>query len=248
MAVLKKTKFLLLFITLMMGNFGNALAQQVDSPQVEQTFLTRGEAMHHVVETFGLRDKNAKFIGNCLLHLDECFFVFTAMTRYDQVSLEPLRLYPDVPEAYLYSSDVNLATMLGLVHGNIDEKGSPFYPRAYMTRIHALKVVLGAAELMDWREKFELVRDLGNEDALRNETSLFGDVNALRDDSWWYPRYVNFALDAGIIDAAAEFKPNEPITALEYNDMLQRALKKSVEIHAVTVAPTDAKPDSKNQP
>ena len=135
------------------------------------------------------------------------------MTRYDQISLSgPMQLYPDVPEAYMYADDINLATMLGLVHGNIEVKKSPFNPRAYMSRIHALKVILGAAGLIDWREKFELVRDLGNEDALRTQTSPFSDVTAMRDDSWWYPRYVNFALDSGIVDAGQYFRPDEPIT------------------------------------
>ncbi len=111
-----------------------------------------------------------------------------------------------------------------------------------MTRIQALKVVLGAADLMDWREKFELIRDLGNEDALRDQISPFADVNALRDDSWWYPRYVNFALDTGIIDAGEYFRPDEPITEQEYNGMLQRALIKSATFHSHTAK------DPQNQP
>lgn len=230
MAVMKKTQTTILFLALSLSIIQVSYAQNITKDPVT-TFISRGQAVHEVVDTFDLRQKNTKFIGDCMSHLDECFFVFTTMSRYDQVSLEPLRLYPDVPQPYFYYNDINLATMLGLVHGNIELKGSPFYPRAYLSRIHALKIVLGAAGLMDWREKFELVRDLGSEDALRGETSLFADVNAIGDETWWYPRYVNFALDDGIIDAGKYFRPDEPITVAEYRDMLHRALIKSQQLH-----------------
>jgi hypothetical protein len=78
------------------------------------------------------------------------------------------------------------------------------------------------------------VRDLGSEDALRAETTPFPDVTAIADDDWWYPRYVNFALDVGVIDAGQYFRPDEPITFSEYSDMLNRALKASVTAHAAT--------------
>lgn len=230
---MKQIQISLLLSALLLGSIPLANAQNTPPLSgAQKNYVSRGLAVHQVVETFNLKQKNAAFIADCLLHLDECFFVFTAMSRYDDVSLEPLRLYPDVPDAYSYAADINLATMLGLVHGNIDLKGSPFYPRSYMTRIQALKVVLGSAGMMDWREKFELIRDLGNEDALRNQTSEFADVNALRDDTWWYPRYVNFALDTGVVDAGEYFRPDEPITEQEYNDMLQRALKESATYNA----------------
>lgn len=251
---MKKIQTLLLLLTLLSGSIPPVYAQDgtpgfTNDPggNASTVFVTRGRAVHDVVETFDLRQKNATFITDCLQHLDQCFFVFAAMTRYDGMSLDPLRLYPDVSEAYVYAEDVHLATMLGLVHGNIDVKGSPFYPRAYMTRIQALKVVLGAGNLLTWREKFELVRDLGNEDDLRNQTTLFKDVNALRDDSWWYPRYVNFALETGIIDAGEYFRPDEPITEREYREMLERAFTKSATYYASKYRKDQPPADSSQQ-
>jgi len=227
MIAMKQIQTSLLLLTLLLSSIPLVHAENSIEAHLEPSYLTRGEAVHQMVKIFELKEKNAIFIGKCLENLDECFFVFTAMSRFDGVSLDPLKLYPDVSEAYNYAEDIHLATMLGLVHGNIDIKGSPFYPRAYMTRIQALKVILGAGDLMQWREKFELIRDLGNEDDLRNQTSAFKDVNALSEDSWWYPRYVNFALDTGIVDAGEYFRPNEPVTEQEYQDMLGKALKKS---------------------
>lgn len=225
---MKKIQIIALVLMVGMGSVPLVSADHtVSATDTSKTFVTRGEAIHELVDTFDLRHKEATFIGDCILHLDECFFVFSSMTRYDQLSLTPLQLYPDVPPAYKYADDINLATMLSLVHGNIEMEKSPFYPRVYMTRIHALKVILGAGDLLQWREKFELVRDLGNEDVLRSQTTVFSDVNALGDDTWWYPRYVNFALDTGIVDPGKKFRPDEPITADEYQTMLQRALKKS---------------------
>ena len=260
MAVQKKIKKIALLVSLILSSALPVYAQtqqmtgatvvnstqQTSNPN-SQRFLSRGEAVHQTVQTFDLRKKNADFINDCLNHLDECFFVFTAATRYYQVSLNPLKLYPDVSSVYAYADDINLATMLGLVHGNVDEKNSPFYPRAYMTRIQALKVVLGAAKMMDWREKFELVRDLGNEDSLRAQTTIFKDVDAQKDDTWWYPRYVNFALDSGVIDAGEYFRPDEPITAAEYQYLLQKTLKESVTNHAAKNSKTQPSGNSSRQ-
>lgn len=260
MAVQKKIKKIALLVSLILSSALPVYAQtqqmtgttvvnstqQTSNPN-SQRFLSRGEAVHQTVQTFDLRKKNADFINDCLNHLDECFFAFTAATRYYQVSLNPLKLYPDVSSVYAYADDINLATMLGLVHGNVDEKNSPFYPRAYMTRIQALKVVLGAAKMMDWREKFELVRDLGNEDSLRAQTTIFKDVDAQKDDTWWYPRYVNFALDSGVIDAGEYFRPDEPITAAEYQYLLQKTLKESVTNHAAKNSKTQPSGNSSRQ-
>jgi len=246
MAVQKKTQIIALLVTLSLIGAAPAYAQSQEMQQTIATnpvdstrFLTRGEAVHQAVQTFDLRSKNADFIVKCLAHLDECFFTFTASTRFYQVTLDPLKLYPDLSDAYPYAGDINLATMLGLVHGNIDETNSPFYPRAYMTRVQALKVVLGAADMMSWKERFELITELGSENALKQQPTAFRDVNAFTYDSWWYPRYVNFSLENKVIDAGEYFRPDEPITAAEYQDLLQRALKASATSHAT---------DSKTQP
>ena len=202
-------------------NNSHDLTQQTD----EILYVSRGEAVAKIVTAFDLKDREKTFIASCLSHLNDCFFVFSAMTRFDGLSLSPLVLYPDVPEAYLYHDEINLATMLGLVRGNIDIKNSPFYPRAYITRIQALKVIFGAAGLMDWRDKFELVRDLGDEDTLRAQTTPFQDVTAAMIDTWWYPRYVNFALAEGIIDPGQLYYPDDPVQPSELDQMISRTLK-----------------------
>lgn len=184
-------------------------------------YLSRGEVVSHIIDGLDLRTQEKPLIDSCLHHINDCFFVFSAMSRF-HLEFDPMVLYPDVPVAYRYYNDVNLATMLGLVHGYIDEQKTPFRPRASMRRIDALKVLLGAAHLVDWRERFELVASLGNEELLKAQKSSFEDVTALNPDMWWYSRYVNFALDKGIIEPSKLFRPDEYITDGELENMLTK--------------------------
>lgn len=190
------------------------------------SFVTRGEAVSKIVNRFDLKKKEAHFIQSCMTHMDECFFVFSAISRFDNIQFMPLQLYPDVTRGYRYYDDVNLATMLELVHGCIDEKDSPFHPRANMRRIDALKVVLGATGLIHWKERFEIAQELGSEEALNGQKTPYSDVTVMTPGQWWYPRYVNFAYNAGIIPHDEIFRPEAYITPSELNEMIQNAQKK----------------------
>ena len=74
---------------------------------------------------------------------------------------------------------------------------------------------------MNWKERFEL-------DNI--EEVPFDDADFDLESSWWYPRYVNFALDEDIITKERYFRPNEPITEGELNDMINRARKTSLRL------------------
>ncbi len=105
---------------------------------------------------------------------------------------------------------------MGLVHGYLNEEGTPFKPEHVITRIQALKIVMASADMIQWKERFELENESGN--------LPFIDVN---DDPamWWYPRYLAMALDKGVIDEAEYFRPNEPITLSELAEMVDNTLK-----------------------
>ncbi len=171
-------------------------------------YISRGEAVSKIVQTFELQNREKHFLNDCFLHLEDCFFVFGAMSHFDTISFQPLVLYPDVAAGYRFYDDIVIATMLGLVHGYLDEKNSPFHPRALLTRIHALKIILGAARLLPWKEKFEIATQTD-------------------DYTWWYPRYINFARESGFFDPRIDnmFRPDEPITEEEFENFIQRALK-----------------------
>lgn len=186
--------------------------------------VTRGEVVSRSVKAFELADKEKDFVVSCLNNLGECFFVFTGMSRFSIIFEPFLILYPDVREANNYYEDINLATMLGIVHGYIDDKESPFRPNVRMTKMEALKVIMGAGDYIKWQEKFELVASLGGEDKVEAQQTSFEDVNGAG-DHWWYPRYVNMALDKGIIESAKKFNPDEFITREEFENMLDRAQK-----------------------
>ena len=188
-----------------------------------QSLLNRGEAVSKVVAAFDLEKKQKKFLLDCLGHPDDCFFVFSTMSHFDDIRFTPLILYPDVFPAYKFYGAINTASMLGLVHGYLEEDTSPFHPETGMTRIQALKVVLGAADAIKWIEKFELkmaAADSGGPDY----ALPYGDVDPQNDSMWWYPRYLGFALDNNIIDPGDYFRPDETVTEAELNDMMTRAL------------------------
>lgn len=185
--------------------------------------MSRGEAVYRIITDFELEQKDAKFLDVCLATPDECFFVFSAMSDYDGIRFEPMILYPDVFPAYKYYDAITTATALGLVHGYIEEDQSPFHPMVTITRIQALKVILAAANLLQWKEKFELeeaMKDAGGPEYILP----FEDVDLSDPDNWWYGRYLAFALENGIIMPATSFRPNDGVTEDELNKMISRAI------------------------
>jgi len=180
--------------------------------------LTRGEAVNRIVEAFNLKTSKKAYIADCLAHADECFFVFSAMSDFDDISFQPLKLYPDVNENFRYYDSINIASMLGLVHGYLDEEKTPFKPEIVISRIQALKIVLAASDTMRWKEKFEL-------ESLPKEISPFADVDADNPGMWWYSRYLNFALKANIIGNEEYFRPNDPVTLEELAQMVDNTIK-----------------------
>ena len=178
--------------------------------------VTRGEAVHEVVTAFDLANKQKNFIKDCLFHLDECFFAFSARSDYDEIRFQPLILYPDVFPAYKYYKDINLASMLGVVQGYLDFKKTPFKPEDPVSRVQALKILLVAANLVPWKEQFELSQ-------AEMTTKLVAAADITRnEDKWWYARYLNFALDSGIITEEELGLPDEQINRSKLQDMIEK--------------------------
>lgn len=188
--------------------------------------VSRGELVNITVERLEIKEKNKDFIDSCLSHREFCFFNFLAMSSYDKIKLTPkLILYPDVSPDSSYYENVNVATMLGLVNGFMNETNTPFHPELPVKRIEALKVVFGAADLVESKYQFELVAALGSYEKLLEQKTPFSDINAKIPSMWWYPRYVNFAVEHNIVDRAEYFRPNEDITEKELDDIISRTTK-----------------------
>lgn len=191
----------------------------------ENNGVTRGEFVKIVLESFDLKNKRSEFIKNCYDFLDFCLFNFMAMSSYDGITLKPeLVLYPDVSVNDSYYTEITLATILGLVNGHIDQPNSPFSPNEKISRIQALKVIMGATGLVEPLHKFELIKKLGSAQELLNQKTKFEDVNVKISHMWWYPRYVNFALENNIIEAAQNFRPDDAVSVQELNDMINKTL------------------------
>lgn len=185
--------------------------------------VSRAEIVYKVVNAFDLKEKNASFVSNCLDYREFCFFEFMARSNFSDIKLEPeIILYPDNLPGMKYYEEINLATILGVVNGFIEEENSPFLPEKEVSRIHALKIILGSSDLMEFKYKFELENSLGSLEEILNQSSYFRDVSAKISHMWWYPRYLNFAYEVGIVDKTEDFRPDDPITFSELNDMIEK--------------------------
>lgn len=193
---------------------------------MEELEVSRGELIKEVVEKFDLKNKKALEIENCYSHRDFCLFNFMAMSSYDDLQLEPeLILYPDVRPGDEYFEYINIATVLGIVNGFMNDKDSPFNEDLPISRIQALKIILGASDMVAPKYKFELVKELGSSKNLVSQKTVFTDVNAAVDHMWWYPRYVNFAVENGIVPEGEFFRPDEYITREELDMWIGNTLK-----------------------
>jgi len=189
-------------------------------------YVTRGEFIDQVVGEFSLKDRRKDFINNCYDYREFCFFAFTGQSNFSGLKLEPeIILYPDVPYGSSYYEPITVATMLGLLSGYTNEEGTPFKPEAPITRMQALKVILGANQLVAPLHRFELIEILGSEEALRSQESYYYDVNPAVSKMWWYPRFANYAFDHGIIENESYFRPDEYITIGELENIIQNTIE-----------------------
>ncbi len=191
----------------------------------KETQVSRAEFVRVILSSFDLKEKKKDYIDSCLQYKEFCLFNFMAMSSFDGIALEPeLVLYPDVGLEDEYYEEINTATMLGLITGYLDEKDSPFNPDRPVSRIQALKIILGAADLVQPKYQFELIDMLGSYENLLSQSSYFKDVDSMVKHMWWYPRYTNYAIEHGIIDMEDNFRPDENISTEELNDMILRTI------------------------
>ncbi|MFC1616345.1 S-layer homology domain-containing protein [Patescibacteria group bacterium] len=184
--------------------------------------ISRGRLVYKINNDFNLKQSKKSFLDSCFSEIDFCTFTFVAQTNFI-VSLNPeILLYPDVSKDHEYYEDITIATLLGYVNGYIEEENSPFRPERNISRIESLKVILAAVDLVPQKYKFELIEAFGSIEKLMTQTSYFEDVNAYVSYMWWYPRYVNFAVENGIIDNVEFFRPEDPITVEELDDMIMK--------------------------
>lgn len=200
--------------------FAGEIPVQEDPDMGLNKVVRRGEAVSLIMEAFDVKQKNSKFIDLCTLYVHDCFFTFAAQSDFDGIAFEPLKLYPDVNEKIRYYDAINLASMLGLIHGYINEEGTPFKPEVVITRIQALKIIFGASELLPWKEKFEL-SDEELTPIMENKDSVFKDVDSMHENMWWYHRYLSFGLNNGILLPEESFRPDEPATKAELLDFIE---------------------------
>ncbi|HRY91178.1 MAG TPA: S-layer homology domain-containing protein [Candidatus Gracilibacteria bacterium] len=236
-----KQTLIALFIALSLGSpvlAQNITQESMGNPADGEKVINRGEAVHQIVSSLDLAEKEVRFVKDCWAHLEECFFAFSARSDFDGIMFSPLILYPDVFPAHPYYRDINLASMLGIVQGYLNFDKSPFKPQDNVTRIQALKMVLIGTDLMPWKEKFELAEG-------EMAPKLVAAADELSsEEKWWYARYLNFALDAGIISEADYALPDAQISASQMTAMIGKAKAYLNKLGATTNARTNGKKET----
>ncbi len=193
---------------------------------LEGDFVNRGELVSIIINALDIKTTKENYLNDCHSFIDFCLFNFMAMSSYNDISLiSPLRLFPDVDEHHIYYDDINTATMLGIINGYMGEENSPFHPELNVSRIQALKIILAAADSVPFKYRFELIDELGSEEALTSQTTPYLDVDTKISSMWWYPRYINFAYDNSIINESEYLRPNDNITASELSEWVSKTLE-----------------------
>lgn len=188
--------------------------------------VTRGEFLKSVFTKFNLAEKKKNVLSDCKKHIDFCLFNFSTISTFQKMEFYPdLVLYPDIYPINPYHEYVNMGTMLGFLTGFTGEENTPFHVERHISRIQALKIILGAADLVQPRYKFELVAMLGSLQKLIEQESFFIDIDPKISFMWWYPRYANYAYENDLVDHVYFFRPDENITAGELDDILNRTMK-----------------------
>jgi len=181
--------------------------------------VTRGEAVMKVIEHFDLKNKKENYLHSCKKNIQDCLLDFSTRSNFKSLRLKSLALYPDVkPRQKFYNAIID-ATMLDLVRGYWQEKNSPFKPQQEMTRAEALKLVLGAADIMNWKEKFEVENSQDSYLGLAIKNVVGLDMTGV--DGWWQARYFGFAYQANLL-VKGGLSGSEPITQQELNDLLSK--------------------------
>ncbi len=193
--------------------------------------VTRGEIIAMVINQYNIEQAKYDLLSACYANLDGCLSIFKSVSTYDGINLQAapftignMQLYPDVPPDMINAYEINLATMIGAVQGYYEDPGSPFKPNQVISRIEAIKVLLGTVDIQRWFYYDELEAMLGGIEAVKAQTTPFGDIMPTRDAMWWYPVYLNQACEIGMINCTegTNFRPDDWITDEELLDMQVR--------------------------
>lgn len=193
--------------------------------------VSRGEILFRMNQEFALEAIHKDFLQSCASNIEDCLSIFLNVTKFGNPiladTIERLQLYPDVPTSHRFAFFINMGTVLSIVQGYYEEAGSPFRPDQIITRMEALRVLLGTVDLIEWVYYPEFETLIGGEQAVLAQKTPFNDVEAGL-GQWWYPRYILKACEVKIIDCEGsnlQLRPNDFITEAELEDMLQRLRK-----------------------
>lgn len=200
------------------------LAEVISERLPNELIATRAEVTDAVISKLGIRSLKSQKLTNCAKNLETCLNIFKINSNFEDkvISSQELVLYPDVPTSHPYSNSINLATLDGTVTGYYGTPDSPFKPDQATTVVEAYAIGLRALGIVPNLYKDELAAQLGGESQLKNQNSLCKDVDLSDDAQWWYPRYLNAAVQLGIITDTENCNPEQFITEPELDEFFTK--------------------------
>lgn len=211
---------------LILSGFGATLSSGLTmAAETEKTLefadeISRGQATRMVLEHFDLKNKRAKFLQECKEELNFCLQEFSGRSRFSEIKIDPLVLYPDVYPAYRYYEDINLATQLDLVRGYFLEEESPFRPEQSISKIEALKIALNAADLLKGEVRFEYSKNLPLNALNIFKTNYTAQIDLNDQAIWWQVPYLSFAEEKNLKSLSKDFNSQNAITRQEFEELL----------------------------
>jgi len=196
------------------------------SPEIMESVAgcTREEVTKEVMDKFEIYSRYSSRDIACQKDIEHCMLPFLIHTSYKDADLINGKYYPDLytekeqgervllqgegPVTQEFKNAITFATRMGMVQGFYEDivNLSPFRPKYNMTRAQIVKLLNWAALGQEWQYEDEYWASIGGEKNWELVKKPFNDLT-----EWWYPRYLNFACDKGIIDCDenTSFGPDE---------------------------------------
>jgi hypothetical protein len=207
--------------------------------------LTRAEGVQSVMDFFEIAKIQNQYINRCEQNLSECLSIFRNYSNFEEINLSAnnLRLYPDILPTNPNFDAINKATMLRIITGYYGETNSPFRPERAMTRVEATAMAMRAYALVGNLYKPELAALLGGEEKIREQENLCPDVDLFENSAWWYPRYLNKAIEINLISRNEACRPTQYISEAEFSQLLTKLKEFSIQNNQITKLTQDTDGD-----
>jgi len=205
------------------------LPDKIAAKLPDELIVSRAEAVTAVINKFKITKLKFDKLNRCEKNIAQCLLIFKNQSKFNKITtdLKYRQLFPDVPKKYKFSKAINTGVLDGIVTGYYGDKNSPFKPDRAITRVEAIAMALRGIDMVPNLYYDELSAILGGKEKIKSQKSKCSDVNPKINSQWWYSRYLNKAIEIGIIDKG-KCRPEQFLSEQELVEILNK-LEKYIE-------------------